>query len=258
MWIWKESKIVKEDITYTPGFLKIFDEILVNARDASVNDSTCDTIKVEYNKEEGFISIWNNGDDGIPVEEHPEHKVLIPSMIFGELLTSSNYDDTEKRTTGGRNGYGSKCANIFSTKFIVEVVDAKRKKHFSQTWRDNMLIAEPPIITNLAVKQKSSVKIIFYPDFSRFKIKNLDNDHYQLFHRRTVDIAGITEGKLNVYFNNVKITTNTFKSYVELYYPSDSIYYDLLRITLETGVHTHTHTQTHTRTHTHSQFATRD
>ena len=51
-------------------------------------------------------------------------------MIFGELLTSSNYDDDEKRTTGGRNGYGSKLVNIFSTKFIVEIVDAKRKKKF--------------------------------------------------------------------------------------------------------------------------------
>ena len=41
----------------------------------------------------------------------------IPQLIFGELLTSSNYDDSKKRTTGGRNGYGAKLANIFSTKF---------------------------------------------------------------------------------------------------------------------------------------------
>ena len=51
MWIEKEDSIVKEKITYTPGFLKIFDEIIVNARDASINDETCDTIKVEYNKD---------------------------------------------------------------------------------------------------------------------------------------------------------------------------------------------------------------
>ena len=36
-----------------------------------------DTIKVEYNAEEGYISVWNNGDKGIPVEEHPEHKPKI-------------------------------------------------------------------------------------------------------------------------------------------------------------------------------------
>ena len=43
----------RKEIKFTPGFLKIFDEILVNAADASQNDKTCDTIKVEYNKEEG-------------------------------------------------------------------------------------------------------------------------------------------------------------------------------------------------------------
>ena len=228
MWTWKESKIVKEDITYTPGFLKIFDEILVNARDASVNDSTCDTIKVEYNKEEGSISVYNNGDKGIPIEEHPEHKVLVPTMIFGELLTSSNYDDEEKRTTGGRNGYGSKLCSVFSKKFTVEVVDAKRKKKFIQVWKDNMSIAEPAKVTEIkAANPKSYVKVTFIPDLEKFKIDNLDNDHYNLFYRRTIDLAGVTEGKLKVSFNDEKVEANTFKSYIDLYYPGEEIFYDI-------------------------------
>ena len=148
MWIYKDGKIIKDKITYTPGFLKIFDEIIVNARDASVNDDSCDTIKIEYNKEEGYISVYNNGDKGIPVEEHPEHKMLVPSMIFGELLTSSNYNDDEKRITGGRNGYGAKLANIFSKEFTVEVMDAKRHKKFVQSWKDNMSVAEKPKVTD--------------------------------------------------------------------------------------------------------------
>ena len=32
-------------------------------------------------------------------------------------LTSSNYDDDEKKLTGGRNGYGAKLANIYSLEF---------------------------------------------------------------------------------------------------------------------------------------------
>ena len=110
MWVFMgDNKIIKKSIKFTPGFLKVFDELIVNARDASVNDASLTTIKIEYNIKEGYISIYNNGDIGIPVEEHPTFKTMIPSMIFGELLTSSNYDDTEERTTGGRNGYGSKC-----------------------------------------------------------------------------------------------------------------------------------------------------
>ena len=108
--------------------MKIFDEILVNSRDACINDKTCNVIKVEYNVEEGFISVYNNGEDGIPVEEHPDHKMMVPTMIFGHMLTSSNFDDEDNRVTGGRNGYGAKLTNIFSTKFTVEIVDAKKKK----------------------------------------------------------------------------------------------------------------------------------
>ena len=228
MWILKEGKIIKKEITYTPGFLKIFDEVIVNARDASITDDSCDTIKVEYNKEEGFISVFNNGDIGIPVEMHPEHKTLVPTMIFVELLTSSNYNDDEKRTTGGRTGLGAKACSIFSTKFTVEIIDAKRKKKFVQTWKDNMSIVEKAKVTDVTAKNiKSHVKITFYPDFARFKITDLNNDHYELFHRRTIDIAVVTEGKLKVYFNDQKIESNTFKSYVELYYPdAEEIYYD--------------------------------
>ena len=230
MWIYsdKTDKMIKEEITYTPGFFKVFDELLVNARDASETDKSCDTIKVEYNAEEGYISVWNNGDIGIPVEEHPIHKMLVPTMIFGELLTSSNYNDDEERTTGGRNGYGSKLCNIFATKFIVEVSDAKRAKHFKQEWSENMSVVGKPSIAKLPAKTKSSVKITFYPDFSRFKIKNLANDHEKLFHRRAIDIAGTSNNKLKVFFNDKKVEVNNFKSYIELYYPTESheLYFD--------------------------------
>jgi DNA topoisomerase-2 len=226
LYVVNEDKIIKENVNFTSGFLKIVDELLVNARDASVNDKSCDTIKVEYNIEEGYISVWNNGDKGIPIEEHPEHKMLVPTMIFGELLTSSNYNDDEERTTGGRNGYGSKLANIFSTKFIIEIVDAKRHKKFIQVWKDNMSIAEEAIVTKIK-NEKSYVKVTCYPDFARFKIKDLNNDHLKLCHRRVIDIAGVTDGKLKVYFNDKKVEANTFKSYVELYYKEEDIYYDL-------------------------------
>ena len=518
MWVYENNEIIKKEILYTPGFYKIYDEILINARDASVNDPSCNTIKIEYNKEEQYISVYNNGDIEIPIEEHPKHKILVPTMIFGELLTSSNYNDDLERTTGGRNGLGSKCmdpntilynyydgaqiiakdlkignqiigddglernvlkvdehygemyeikqqfgetykvnnehilvllmqqhkkiiknnsnfkfvywnhikkdvsiiecenstaliekiynvynniddnniieisvkdfiklddisksylcgfkslgidwkykevstdpyivgtsainnnelinkrylinaryirfrllkgilyackiknydniiinslertldiiflikslgidcsyqksdetyiikhqnlldnydiyksniisngcisinkidngdyisilidknqrfiindftvthncANIFSTKFIVEIDDAKRKKRFMQTWENNMLTVSDAIITKLPAKIKSSVKITFYPDMNRFGIDSLDNDHYNLFHKRAYDIAGATANKIAVFFNNEKINIINFKSYIELYYPKESIYFD--------------------------------
>lgn len=54
--------------------------------------------------------------------------MYVPELIFGNLLTSSNYDDSEKKVTGGRNGFGAKLANIFSVFFEVEAADHKKKK----------------------------------------------------------------------------------------------------------------------------------
>ena len=81
--------------------------------------------------EENFIQIWNNGK-GIPVEMHREEKVYVPAMIFGQLLTSSNYDDDERKVTGGRNGYGAKLCNIFSKEFTVETACKESGRMFKQ------------------------------------------------------------------------------------------------------------------------------
>lgn len=72
------------------------------------------TIKVTINQEQNSISVYNDGK-GIPIEIHKKEGIHVPELIFGHLLTSSNYNDNEKKVTGGRNGYGAKLANIFST-----------------------------------------------------------------------------------------------------------------------------------------------
>ena len=89
--------------------------------------------------------MYNNGK-GIPIEMHKEHGMYVPEMIFGHLLTSSNYDDNEKKVTGGRNGFGAKLTNIFSTEFIVETGDSKKDKQYRQRFYDNMSKKEEPVI----------------------------------------------------------------------------------------------------------------
>lgn len=120
------SKIVKRDITFVPGFYKTCDELIVNVADHQVRDPTCRIAKFNVDKEVGVITCWNNGN-GVPVQIHSEHNMYVPELIFGNLLTSSNYDQKGK-TTGGKNGYGAKLANIFSLKFIVETADVVNKK----------------------------------------------------------------------------------------------------------------------------------
>ena len=134
MWVYEEEQgMVKREATYVPGLYKIFDEILVNAADNKQRDPRMDTLKIDINAEKNEIKIFNNGK-GIPVEMHKDEKMYVPTMIFGHLLTSSNFNDEEEKTTGGRNGYGAKLCNVFSNKFTVETACKDQKKQFRQSW----------------------------------------------------------------------------------------------------------------------------
>jgi DNA gyrase/topoisomerase IV subunit B len=216
------QKIIKKNIKYVPALYKIFDEIIVNAFDHTKNDPTCDTIKISIDKENNEISVFNNGK-GIDVEIHPQHKIYVPELIFGELLTSTNYDDNEERTTGGRNGYGAKLTNIFSTKFILETVDETRKRKFYQEFTNNMGSRTKPKVTDY--KLKSYTQITFYPDLKKFGLSELSDDIVALFKKRAFDIAGLGE-KLKVYYNDKKIESNNFKKYISLYYPDEDVNFD--------------------------------
>lgn len=116
LWVFDEQKqeIVFRRISYVPALYKIFDEILVNAADNLMRDNTMDCIDITIDKLAGYVSVMNNGK-GIPVQIHKEHHCYVPELIFGHLLTSDNYDDDEKKVTGGRNGYGAKtCKCVFN------------------------------------------------------------------------------------------------------------------------------------------------
>ena len=115
-------KMEQRKVTYVPGLYKIFDEIVVNAADNKQRDATMTCLKIEIDQEKGRLSVMNDGK-GIPCVMHKEHNVYVPELIFGHLLAGSNFNDEKKKTTGGRNGYGAKLANIFSTEFIVETAD---------------------------------------------------------------------------------------------------------------------------------------
>lgn len=215
MWVMdtENDKMIQKDISFVPGLYKIFDEIMVNAADNKQRDPKMDCLKIDIEPENNKIKIWNNGK-GIPVVEHKEQKMYVPTMIFGHLLTSSNYDDSEKKVTGGRNGYGAKLCNIFSTKFIVETSAKDYKKAFKQTWTDNMTKTKAPTITES--KETDFTSITFYPDLAKFNLEKLDDDIVALFTRRAYDIAASSKG-VKVYLNGKRLPIKNFKDYVDLF-----------------------------------------
>jgi DNA topoisomerase-2 len=197
MWVYdKASKRMQQrTLTYVPGLYKIFDEIMVNAADNKQRDRSMDTLKVDINREKGTIAIYNNGQ-GIPVELHKEHGCYVPELVFGHLLTSSNYDDDEAKVTGGRNGYGAKLANIFSTEFVVETSDLKTGLQFKQTFSGNMRTRSKP--STKPTSKPDWTRITFKPDLAKFGMTELDDDICALFARRVVDLAGCTDKSVKV------------------------------------------------------------
>lgn len=218
LWILnKDNQMEKRQVTYPPALFKIFDEIIVNAADNKQRDPKMDILKVNIDLETNEISVYNNGK-GIPVQIHSTEQVYIPQLIFGELLTSSNYNDQEKRTTGGRNGYGAKLTNLFSTQFEVETVDSIRDLKYKQVWKKNMTDRSKPKISD-AKGAKSYTKVTFRPDLSKFGgMKSLrDHDIIDLIKKRVYDIAGTSKGQLKVYLDGERIQIKSFKEYSAKY-----------------------------------------
>ncbi|KAI1635437.1 DNA topoisomerase [Biscogniauxia mediterranea] len=216
MWVFNKETTQMElraKVGYVPGLYKIFDEILVNAADNKQRDPSMSYLKVTINRQEGQITVENNGK-GIPVEIHEKEKVYIPELVFGHLLAGSNFDDDEKKTVGGRNGYGAKLCNVFSTEFTLECQDSKNGKRYKQTWRDNMGKMDKAKITTS--KSGDFVRVSFKPDWEKFGMPDgIDDDLESLLYRRVYDMAGTVRG-VKVYLNDSYIKLD-FKKYCEMY-----------------------------------------
>ena len=212
-------------IQYVPALLHLFDEGLVNARDHSVrmagliagNDAIALPVRcidVNVDVDTGIIAIANDGC-GIDVAKHPDNEQWIPSLIFGQMRTSTNYNKDEERVVGGKNGFGVKLINIWSTSFEVETVDHVRKKLFNQKFANNMTVQHDASIKSCA--RKPYTRITFTPDYKRMGIERLTSDTLDLMRRRVYDIAAVTDPNVQVRFNGVKLGVRNLTQYVKLF-----------------------------------------
>ena len=229
-WVVNLEKGVMEwrTVRFCPGFLKIFDEILVNALDHRVRqigriDAGTDGYPVKHidvSYTPTTITVKNDGD-GIPVDKHPETGLWAPELIFGHLLTSSNYNKEEEKTVGGKNGYGAKLASIFSSSFSVDTIDHRAKKRYTQTWTSNMSVIGKPTIK--ASSGKPMMEISFTPDLSRFSWgtsvtpKEIPADMLALIATRVMDAAAMCGKDCKVSLNGKVVGSNTFPKYIQLY-----------------------------------------
>jgi DNA topoisomerase-2 len=211
-------KIDKKLISSSPAILRIFIEILSNAIDnferSRKSKTPCKTIKVSINKESGETIVWNDGEI-IPIEIHEEEGVYNHSLIFGNLLTGSNYDDKEERLVSGKNGLGCKLTCVFSAKFTVKGADPNNKKTFEQTWTNNMKTTTEAIVKTLKSIKTGYTQVTYFPDFKQFGLKGYTDDIINLYTKYIIDTAMLT--KVKVYLNDELINVNSLESYSRLY-----------------------------------------
>jgi DNA topoisomerase-2 len=212
-WLVDKDKMTKSEISYIPSFIKIFDEVITNSIDESRRNKKLNRIDVCVDKDK--ISIKDNG--GIPVVKHKEYKIYVPEVIFGNLMSGTNYDDTEERTVAGVNGLGSKLTNIFSTEFSVSTCDGK--KCFKQKFENNMRVKGKPSVKK-GIKKHTHIE--FKPDLEKFGMKDINNDHYKIIEKRVYDLAACNP-KVKIYFNGKQVKIDSFENYISLYV-SDYLY----------------------------------
>lgn len=225
-WIYSEEtkKIIETNISYIPGLFKLFDECIVNCRDHAVrmkqqisdnkeNALPVSNIHISIT-EDGTITMMNDGN-GIDVVEHPEYKVWIPELIFAHLRTSTNYNKTEEKIVGGKNGFGVKLIFIWSSYGKIETIDHIRGLKYVQEYGENLNIIHKPVITKC--KTKPYTKISFKPDYVRLGLSGLTDTMHQLFKKRVYDISAMTDTNIKVKFNDQFVPVRNFQQYIDFY-----------------------------------------
>jgi len=230
--------IVKDYATYPDGLIRIFMEILSNAIDnvwRSVTTEGCNPtlIKIWIDRENGGVKVWNDGRN-IPVEMHQTEKVYIPEMIFGHLLTSSNYNDGEERKTSGLNGVGAKASSVFSTKMNITIYNKAAGILYEQGWKRNMYEKGEPVLTKITSKNNNYktvedgkngfTQVEFFPDFSRFGLTRFTDDVIAIYEKLVYDCAmTVSMNKVKVQYNGSDIPVKSIKDYVKLYFANEKV-----------------------------------
>ena len=227
MWIMNSdnTQIIEKEINYIPALFKLFDEGIVNCRDhvirmqQAIDNGNTKSLPVSYIDisigDDGTISMVNDGN-GIDIAKHPEYDIWIPELIFGHLRTSTNYDKSEKKIVGGKNGFGFKLVLIWSQCGSVETIDHVRGLKYIQSFEDNLNIINKPKITKCNTKPYT--KITFKPDYQRLGLPNgLTPDLIALLKRRIYDIGAITNKSIKVKYDSNDIPIKSFLPYIDLY-----------------------------------------
>jgi DNA topoisomerase-2 len=269
-YVYEDGVMKNRNIVTCEGIERIFLEILSNAVDNIISTrhmaDSIESKKTLLSTRSPPVSVTvtsktvtiKNGGEPIPVAPHSsstsDKLILVPTLIFGQLLSSSNYDTSVVRVGAGRNGYGAKLTNIYSNKFVVKIGDPVRGQEFEAIWKNNMSTIEKCSATPGFVYDKSSqqwvtnatagkrgkkggysgpayVEVSYETDFSRFSSSSDDNHnhHHLSITENSDDIIGSFAkfvydysftSKIPILFNSKQFDSRNPRIFANTYYPA--------------------------------------
>lgn len=217
-----EAKMKIADLSYIPAMLKLVDEVISNSCDEFRRKGNMGLTQINVTiNSNGYITIRDNG--GIPIVMHKEAGVYVPEFLFGQLRSSSNYDDSEERDVVGTNGVGSALTNVWSKQY--EITSADGKKQYHRTWSNNMNINNDLKVTKCDDHFTQTKFLLDYDRFDENDETYITEDFISIIEKRCIDAAAANPGLTTVFeyiedeqsIRKVEWSFNNFEEYIELY-----------------------------------------
>lgn len=218
------ARFVLKKVRFSPGLLKIIDEILVNAIDHYINyPKKVKNIDIHFDTYTGAVSIRNDGPGVgiIKVDTLNDGSIYKPQAVFSQFLAGDNLEAGAERITGGAHGLGAKLTAAYSNVFSIETRDNIRKKLYKQTFKNRLLeIGAPEIIDQAGA---GYTLITFLPVYDALGYKTLDADSIsdidQIIKARAYQAAAFV--KCNITYQGAIITIPNFQDFAYMFLEND-------------------------------------
>lgn len=231
-WDAPSSTMVLKSVVVCPGLEKLMYEAIDNATDNTHRTPPTTVIRVMMT--DTTFSCSNNGVH-IPVQKKADK--WVPSTIFTEMHSGSNFDDTTHgRVAAGMNGLGIKLSAILSDSFTVTCFDPVAKLLFSQRTTNGLEVILPPEVKSRTVspmKGRMTTCVEFTPTLSHFGIKSLAEFRDRI-QTRLVQLSATFGGKVKFFFNDEVIQLKSFKSFIRSF-PFEGTTYECINDRMEYG-----------------------
>jgi DNA gyrase/topoisomerase IV subunit B len=222
------AKFIAEPRTlhFAPAIKSLFQEILTNALDRQFRDEKMKKIEVWIDSDaaggRNWIRVRNDGQ-GLPVVYDDERAAWKPTIAFSHFRSGTNFSDADgPRWTAGRNGYGCKATNVFSTRFHVQSADPRVGLLFSQQFSENMLVAGTPVVVPFRLK-RGFTDVSFRLDFARLGCGDtgeMTPDVREMLRAATIDAAACLDRRVSLSLDDEPLGAKTLRHFATAFVAS--------------------------------------